>query len=61
MTKDNYQTSAKENIGMFSNMWNDRNSFIYLSLFKRQVRPMFSGLLYPCDDWKLFCEPVSTR
>ena len=41
MTKDDYWISTEENIGMVSNSWNDRNSFIYLYLFESQVWLMF--------------------
>ena len=61
MTKYNYLIGAEENIGMLSDSCNDRDRFIYLSLFEVQVWPMLNKLSYPCDDWKLFCEPASNR
>ena len=50
MTKEYHWIGAKDNIDMFSKLLNDRNSFIYLSLFKRQARPMFNKLSHPRDD-----------
>ena len=61
MTKDYYWTGAQNNIGILSKSWNDRNSFMHLSLFERQVRPLFNKLSYSCDDWKLFYELKGTR
>ena len=61
ITEDSYWTGAEENVGMFSKSRNDRNSFIYLSLFQRQVRPTINKLSYLRDNWKLFCEVLSTR
>ena len=61
MTEDYYWIGAEETISIFSNSWNDHNSFIYLSLFETHVGHMFNKLSYVCDDWKLFCELVSTN
>ena len=59
MTENCYWIGAEESIGKISKSENDRNSLIYLSLFERQVRPMFKQFSNPCDNWKLFCEPAS--
>ena len=60
MTNDYYWIGVQENIGMFSKLWSDRNSLIWLSLFERPARPMFINLPYSYDDRKLFREPAST-
>ena len=45
VTKDYYWKGAEENIGMFSDLRYDCNSFVYLSPFERQVRPIFNKRL----------------
>ena len=40
LTKGYYEVGdIKENIGMFSKLWNDRNSFIDLPLLKEKLGP----------------------
>ena len=60
MTTEYCWIGAVENIGTFRKSLNDRNSFIYLSLFERQVGPMCIKLSYPRDDWKMFWEHACT-
>ena len=61
MTADYCWIDAQENIAMFSKSGKDRNSFIWLPLFERPVRTMFSKLSHRCNDLKLLCELANTH